>query len=147
MLICIRKKKEEKNMKQIELTKEEKEKLSCINTMVELATEYGMFDGKEVKKEFIKELKEKLNVRNNYPTIREYLNENNCGAYYEFSFNLVVGNQTIKINNICCCEDFERIYNGALLDKYYVTEVKTRSEGCGENYTCYFNLTVVEKED
>jgi hypothetical protein len=89
-------------------------------------------------------LKKKYDLKPKYPTLREYINEHSSGAYHRFNFSIggVLG------ANVIDCEEFERYFNSALLDKYVVVDDKQSDNGgdC-ENYECNHYLVIKEIEE
>ena len=89
-------------------------------------------------------LKKKYDLKPKYPTLREYINEHSSGAYHRFNFSIggVLG------ANVIDCEEFERYFNPALLDKYVVVgDNKKDNGGDCENYECNHYLVIKEIEE
>lgn len=89
-------------------------------------------------------LKKKYELKPKYPTLREYINEHSSGAYHSFNFDI---GRTLSAN-VIDCEEFERYFNPALLDKYVVVGDNQKDNGgdC-ENYECNHYLVIKEIEE
>jgi hypothetical protein len=92
----------------------------------------------------LNELKKKYDLKPKFPTLRQYINEHSSGSYHRFNFSIggVLG------ANVIDCEEFERYFNPALLDKYVVVDDKQSDNGgdC-ENYECNHYLVIKEIEE
>lgn len=92
----------------------------------------------------IDDIERKYGLKPKYLTLREYLVKNSIGAYHHFIFEI----RLVKID-VIGVEDFEDVYKGELLDKYYVVDDKEKSFGSNcENYQCnhYLKLEEIEIE-
>jgi hypothetical protein len=92
----------------------------------------------------LNELKIKYDLKPKFPTLRKYINEHSSGAYHRFNFSIggVLG------ANVIDCEEFERYFNPALLDKYVVVDDKqSDNDGDCENYECNHYLVIKEIEE
>ena len=129
-------------MKQILYTDEQKKFLEILANVEKVFAPKGTDESREYHKK-IKELKEMYGIKEKYQTLREYLKEHSVGAYHSFYFT--IEDVTMVANGI---EEFVRIYNESLLDKYYVIRDTTQEHGNNcENYHCQHFLWVVPKED
>jgi hypothetical protein len=99
---------------------------------------------KALVKHYLNELKKKYDVKTKYPTLREYINDHSSGAYHSFNFDI---GRTLSAN-VIDCEEFERYFNPALLDKYVVVgDNKKDNGGNCENYECNHYLVIKEIEE
>lgn len=129
-------------MKQIEYTEKQKEVLQILEPFIKLANQCGSNAIRVQVKAIISATLEKYGIKEQYLTLREYLNKHSIGAYHHFIFN---------INNVCINviddEDFETTYKSELLDQYYVINDTRESFGGNcENYECRHNLELEEIE-
>jgi len=84
---------------------------------------------------------------NKYPTLREYLNQHESGAYHTFVFIMPYYNDriSVKVDGVW---DFEKIYQPKLLDMFYViSDNATDNGGNCENYNCTHKLELKMIED
>ena len=92
---------------------------------------------------FVKKLKREYKLLPEYPTLREYINDNSKGAYHHFIFNLNIA--TVNVVDVC---DFETYFKSELLDEYVVVaDEKKDNKGNCENYQCNHYLKIKLKED
>jgi hypothetical protein len=99
---------------------------------------------KSLVNHYLNELKKKYDVKTKFPTLREYINEHSSGAYHSFNFDI---GRTLSAN-VIDCEEFERYFNPALLDKYVVVgDNKKDNGGNCENYECNHYLVIKEIEE
>jgi len=119
------------------------EKLDYIKINRELRT-YSVRDLIKEMAHHLDELKKKYELKPKYPTLREYINEHSSGAYHSFNFDI---GRTLSAN-VIDCEEFERYFNPALLDKYVVVGDNQKDNGgdC-ENYECNHYLVIKEIEE
>lgn len=90
----------------------------------------------------LKEVKKKYNLLPKYDTLREYVKNNQNGAYHTFKFEIY--GKVIEFDTIL---EFEGFYNEKMLDELVVIkDEKISNEGSCENYHCVHTLTV-EKAD
>jgi len=90
------------------------------------------------------ELKRKYELKPKYPTLREYISEHSSGAYHRFSFSI----GGVLSADVIDCDEFERYFNPALLDKYVVVDDKQADNGGNcENYECRHYLVIKEIEE
>lgn len=75
-----------------------------------------------------------------YQTLREYLKQNEAGAYHTFEFIIPYYNDKIPVS-VNGVWDFENIYQSKLLDMFYVmSDNRTDNGGNCENYNCTHKL-------
>ena len=132
-------------MKQIEYTDEQKkflEILAVVNEVFKPNTRASDYEKHQYYNK-VQALKEKYGIKEKYKTLREYINEHSKGAYHRFFFQ--IGNKYIDVISV---EDFEIVYKGDLLDKFYVVDDNEKEYGnkC-ENYECDHILDILPKED
>ena len=124
-------------MKQEKLTEKQeivKEVLNRIKDKIALLNQDRLY--KSDLKEVYREIERDYELIPKYQTLREYINEHENGAYHKFIFTL-----NGFLIDVCCVDDFQRTFNGVLLDKFLVVEDKQSDNGGNcENYTCYHHL-------
>ena len=132
-------------MKQIEYNEKQKIVLEVINDFIEKFHDEYRYS-RDISKfhKRINEIKSKYGIIDKYKTLREYISENECGAYHEFQFK-IDDCVSVKTRGI---DEFENIYNKKWLDMYYVLNDKSSdNDGNCENYLCVHVLEIVLKED
>ena len=131
-------------MNEVKLTEKQeivKEVIAKFEEKIEKLSPYD-YNTWEFRK-LIKSMKKEYGLIPKYQTLREYINENSRGAYHDFIFTI----KGISIN-VCSVSDFQKTFNGVLLDKFLVVEDKQSDNGGNcENYTCYHHLTLELKQD
>jgi uncharacterized protein Usg len=105
---------------------------------------YSVRDFIKATAHYLDELKKKYDLKPKYPTLREYINEHSSGSYHSFNFDI---GRTLSAN-VIDCDEFERYFNPALLDKYVVVGDNQKDNGgdC-ENYECNHYLVIKEIEE
>ena len=134
-------------MKQIEYTQEQEMVIKVVNEVFEEVEKSQRLYDYEKRTIFgIKQkIYDKYGIKEKYQTLREYLKQHSCGAYHHFIFDLSNGDLHVNVIGI---EEFERLYNKSLLDKYYVLNDLTSSNGGNcENYQGVHRLELVLKEE
>lgn len=132
-------------MKQIKYTDKQELVLEILKPFIDLtyASNHSYSVGKTDLAYAIKDIKNKYGIKEKILTLREYLRAYSRGAYHHFIFDI----NFVKID-VIGVEDFERVYQPQLLDKYYVVRDITKEYG-GDctNYQCEHNLIIEPKED
>ena len=95
----------------------------------------------------INKLKAKYGIVEKHKTLKEYIQEHECGAYHDFIFEMEFGFNKVKIQ-VSTVSEFARYYNPQLLERYYIVDAKTEDNGgdC-ENYNCKHYLKLAPKDD
>lgn len=113
-----------------------------INTIVSAAEKSGknaIYIG-DVGRFSIK-LKRKYGLLPKYPTLREYISDNEAGAYHYFIFKIM--GVPVEVDGIF---EFELVFKSNLLDEYVVTNDDKSCNGAGcDQYECRHYLTIEEK--
>ena len=92
---------------------------------------------------FIKLVKREYDLLPKYPTLREYICDNNRGSYHHFVFYL----DRIKVD-VTGIWEFEQYYHPHFLDDYVVVkDEKSDNGGSAEQYQAIHKLTIKKKEE
>lgn len=108
--------------------------------IIEILEKLNLTD-KEVLAAAINDLKKKYGLEIEYPTLRKFIEEHECGAYHTFKF--FTDGHDFKCCNI---SDFRRYYNENLLDQYVVVdfEHKVFNNSC-DQYDDEYNLRIKKR--
>ena len=96
--------------------------------------------------EEMEKIKKDYGIKPPYLTLRQYIEINSSGSYNTFHFEL--NNKKIAVDSLNGFLTDELCYLFGQTNRYYVTQVETKSNGgdC-ENYHCDHYLTLEPKED
>ena len=136
-------------MKQIEYTEKQKLVMEILKPIKDkvVGVKYDTL-ARDIR-QAIKDIENKYDIKPQYLTLRQYINEISNGAYHRFYFDMELPTITIKVIDICGVYDFERIYNPRFLDMFFVIADKSIDNGgdC-ENYECqhHLKLGVIDNE-
>lgn len=111
-------------MKQINYTKEQELVLEILKPLEDIAHGDPYNSVATQLQQVIKDIRAKYKLQEKYLTLREYLKKYSCGAYHHFIFKI----SSINID-VIGIDEFERYYNGKLLDKYFVIRDDYSSNG------------------
>lgn len=133
-------------MKQIQYTEEQKLVWKLMLDIFEIMYLSHLILTDKEKEDVAERIRKKYNIPKPIPTLRQFLDSNECGSYHTFHFRLK--GTDISVNGIGGFLQNDICHLFKYIDKFYVVKDERRDNaGDCTNYHCDHYLTLEFKED